>query len=1329
MAAATFESDVARGCDAAAAPGAGQAQDALHTVPEPAALEPAGAPTAVLSITDDVASWAGHDAVLSRERLLGPPPPVASGAVMQISDAVIMSNVAARTAYTQSAACDTDTLLRNAGAYATSACKAVQHRNGTVPACRLVVIGRLATGHSITAVLKGFRPGLFMRVLDAGAAGNPNRFAAALCQRLRVRQGTLRAAPRVLKNMRQINPGDLSPDELDDDGRPVRKPVQWMWVSAPEPDLVRRLAYLHDECVTMQYGKQVRVQVAEGNVSAAYQGLLAMGAAYDGFLRLGGVQHHTGACRAKEFHTDVEVSAVMSECTAWRSVDDAPTPALREGPQSFPMLVAAFDIEARSSRGAAMRREAEAKGVVADMDAFCDANRPDDTAFLTVTSFMWAYSVPRHAVTGARAGRLPRNAGVVDTVFLRVAACCTRVAPDPVDGVVTLHAPCEAVALHAVRDSWAVVHRPVMLMGYYSSGFDVKYLCRRAVVTGAQRFMFMSAHTMTQCEAAELEINSGQTGVASMTYWGDAPAVTAPASGGSYKRTYLASFGMTCVDMWWWLKNRYSFQTNGLNAVSKELLKVDTGKFDMPYALLYVASEGSARDGAKVVAYCARDSDLVLMLAAHVAMPTELMQSCRIMAVNAHDFMQQKQGIRLFRQLLREARARGYVMNTVPVTPPSEYEGGRVEEPVRGLYVKPVVVFDYASMYPSIMKLVNLCCSTHIEAVPAVVADDLPVPAAQVDAIAHALGIERDIAAAMTDLVRVPDVHAVAAALKVTPAVARALRVVSFTVTPGVAYNFAQGVSSVMKPLLETLGAVRKSAKKVMAAAKQAAMLAATALREGTAQDVPAVTAQRDAAAANAKTADALQKAVKVVMNSVYGGCAARKSRLFSLPQLAQTTTAYGRHMIQRAQQCAIHEYGCSMVYGDTDSIMVLLPDAAYAGCVTHEDTIRAAFAYTTCAQLPDGRQGMEARLTAVSGVLMEMEAISAVALFTDVKKRYAMRIFETLEEFEDNPDGGSMKMRGNEAVRRDTSPITRRVTREVYRTLLSRPDFGTVQEALQVFEDGVAPLRRVDTTRLEDLVLTGELKGSYGDTTTVPPQLAVSWAKMRVLEGYEPHSGDRVQFVKCTQPDSTRLVPPPATAAARYEELVLKKPTTQAGIQNAVRNNRKRPPATDETAAAEHARRRSKLARGQQGTLTFLRRGPPKTPVDLAHAAMRAVAEREGLPYDYTEARKLWPKDGAASAYYKAPSEIKDASVVDRGHYVQRVFGAVLQAFDNAVPPGTPLTKLRGSREAYLKSMGVLKNAPVSGAPEPAVAAHRIAASAWGAVHGTGVVQNTLAL
>ncbi len=112
--------------------------------------------------------------------------------------------------------------------------------------------------------------------------------------------------------------------------------------------------------------------------------------------------------------------------------------------------------------------------------------------------------------------------------------------------------------------------------------------------------------------------------------------------------------------------------------------------------------------------------------------------------------------------------------------------------------------------------------------------------------------------------------------------------------------RFARGVDCVVPSLLEDLAAFRKAAKRDMAASKKAG------------DDF------------SASLANGKQLAYKIVMNSCYGFLGASKGFLPCVP-IAAAVTATGRAMIEKTKAMAESLVpGSRVVYGDTDSVMVI---------------------------------------------------------------------------------------------------------------------------------------------------------------------------------------------------------------------------------------------------------------------------------------------------------------------------------------------------------------------------------------------------------------------
>lgn len=113
-------------------------------------------------------------------------------------------------------------------------------------------------------------------------------------------------------------------------------------------------------------------------------------------------------------------------------------------------------------------------------------------------------------------------------------------------------------------------------------------------------------------------------------------------------------------------------------------------------------------------------------------------------------------------------------------------------------------------------------------------------------------------------------------------------------------FKFAQAPRGVVPALLEDLAQFRKRAKADMAVAKKRGDEWAAAVHNGK------------------------QLAYKVTMNSVYGFLGATKGRLPCVP-IAASVTATGRQMIEQTKRLVEAMVpGSRVIYGDTDSVMVI---------------------------------------------------------------------------------------------------------------------------------------------------------------------------------------------------------------------------------------------------------------------------------------------------------------------------------------------------------------------------------------------------------------------
>ena len=372
--------------------------------------------------------------------------------------------------------------------------------------------------------------------------------------------------------------------------------------------------------------------------------------------------------------------------------------------------------------------------------------------------------------------------------------------------------------------------------------------------------------------------------------------------------------------------------------------------------------------------YCARDTELPLMLMEKLNAFGNLLEFANAVRLPVKDVLDRGQQIRAFSLISKMARDKRFLIpDDKEYVFDEKYEGATVLEAQVGFHDDIVVALDFMSLYPSIIRAHKLSFDT-------LVLD--PV-------YANVPGIEYH------------DIE-----------------------TDQGTFRFAQ-TPAVIPDLLEDLARFRTQAKKEMHEA----------------------TKRGDAWAAS--LADSKQKAFKVVANSVYGYLGATKGFQPCNP-IAASTTATGRRMIRETQERVLRLYpGSRVVYGDTDSVMVVLnlDEVRVSLDVLEHDVVRLELLVI------DNRHDLQKHFEeaqkladaitetfAKPNVLEFEKAYWPFALYS--KKRYAGAMYTTPHRMD------KVDVKGLVTVRRDNAPIVRDVCHDMLDAIILRKD---PHEALEI--------------------------------------------------------------------------------------------------------------------------------------------------------------------------------------------------------------------------------------------------------------------------------------
>lgn len=528
-----------------------------------------------------------------------------------------------------------------------------------------------------------------------------------------------------------------------------------------------------------------------------------------------------------------------------------------------------------------------------------------------------------------------------------------------------------------------------VLCGYNTFKFDSQFLSKRAEKYSFDGFKKLSFIKDLDCE---LEVKTLQS-----------------AALGKNELQQMIIPGRVEIDLYMVMRRSQKLSSYKLNAVCEKFF--GGKKDDVTYKDIVDAC--TSRDPGKlgvIAKYCYQDSGLVLRLLDKIKEIYDATAMAKLCTVPLTYIVGRGQQIKCMSHILNRIHGE-YVCNYTPakkrVTSDGKqvmnegYKGASVIDAKKGFYEKdPVVTMDFASLYPSIMRWLQLCYTT-------IVKDDK----------------YRD---------------------------RKGVVYKDYEIADGVSATFAHrpGSKSILSELEEVLGEERKATKRLMKSEKDP--FAYSLL-------------------------DSKQKAQKVTMNSIYGFTGTVNNGMLPLVEIAAAVTSAGRDMIQRTKEYAETVHGCNVIYGDTDSVMVIFPEHRKIDNLT--DKMRYCFEMGT---------KVSKEISEMFGhpILLEFENIYFKYLLVS-KKRYAGLSWETVE----GPP--SMTMKGLVTVRRDNAPFVGRCASEAIHMLM---DVGVTDGRRAVEKHVTETLRKLEggEISIEDLTIRKELKQWTYKTSTPHATLAL---------------------------------------------------------------------------------------------------------------------------------------------------------------------------------------------------------------------------------------------
>ena len=561
--------------------------------------------------------------------------------------------------------------------------------------------------------------------------------------------------------------------------------------------------------------------------------------------------------------------------------------------------------------------------------------------------------------------------------------------------------------------------------------------------------------------------------------------------------TLLPMNGRYIFDLFHEIKREKKLDSYSLNNVSKTFL--GDQKIDMPAKEMFARfARGDAKELGEVAEYCLKDTLLPHQLIDKLCIFTNLLEMAKATWVPLSYLSERGQQIKVYSQIMRKARDLGFLVPTIQKK------------------------IDYALI--ARLKREN----------PEMSRDEIARLADPDEKYEGATVLEAHIGAYYEPITAL-DFASLYPSIMVAHNMCYSSLVMEprYDNIPGVTYEdftikngeggetvhrFAQDVPSLLPVILTELKQFRKKAKKLMAE------------HRGTHME---------------EVYNGQQLAYKISMNSIYGFTGARKGILPCVP-IAASTTCQGRNMISMTKKCVEENFpGAVVRYGDTDSVMVQFD---CKGMTTAEAVAHSWEIGEKAAEMCNGLFKKPNDL--------ELEKVYCPYILYS-KKRYAAKMWTKNRQGEMEMD--KIDVKGLQLVRRDNTPYTREVCKEVLDLILEssdpKPAIIHAKDRAQQLVDGEVPMDKLIMSKS----LADRYKVRLSQSTFVPPnavpktimdmrppqevkeiipegpicdweyskmvngekQYVPAQPHIRVLEkinqrspGSHPHPGDRVPFV-----------------------------------------------------------------------------------------------------------------------------------------------------------------------------------------------------------------------
>lgn len=620
------------------------------------------------------------------------------------------------------------------------------------------------------------------------------------------------------------------------------------------------------------------------------------------------------------------------------------------------------------------------------------------------------------------------------------------------------------------------VIQPDALAGHYSNGFDWKYLIKRAKQLGIRNF-----NSMGKVPGQTIYNNADKNDTTKKGK--DRPTTKVPG-------VWVWDFINYAQDF------LYDTKSYSLNALA-QLYLGDMQKLDVEYSMISKMQE-TEEGRSKLAAYCDRDVLLLEKLDdKHTASafireignvcnvpPQQILDRASVFRISGkwlyesqryYDHVMRTKGgtLRFFKNRVRYLTPTKAVLATYDYDI-GKYKGGSVMAGCPGFYKLLITIFDFKSLYPSIIIRFNIGYITFVEA-------------GTQKMICDAFGLNID-----NDLWHVPT-YKLTADKKTTEPHIDMENNPSFVKS----HVLVSLLAHIEEMLLDSRDAKKRNMKEYLNKAR-----AATTEHE------------RDLYMFLAGKMNLAQLAFKIVCNTVYGTLGMSKSN-FPLRPAAQTITKMARQSLEIARywfetnitKKKGYPFDAEIIYGDTDSVFVLLKNYDEDDPSQPEkERIERAYPHM---------KKIEKELCTLYQKPMELvfEKIS-VTSYMLTPKCYGLQMTEEVNK------PTFTKQSGTSGVRRGGCLLQREMCNRIMHKLLKEKD---EVGAIQIARDTLARVMSGKVEHHEILMRSTLSKPPSQYDKTVPPHVAMA-RKLMKSGDKEYKAGDRIYFIVVGGPPKSKI-------------------------------------------------------------------------------------------------------------------------------------------------------------------------------------------------------------